>query len=365
MKKSGWSTESKGQEHEDAAGKPVPPVATPSPRSLNAPDTEFELTLRPDKFEDFIGQKKIKERIQLFVDAARGRDDVLDHLLLSGPPGLGKTTLAHIIAGAMGVNIKVTSGPVIDKPGTLAGLLTNLSRGEILFIDEIHRMQKAVEEYLYSAMEDFVLDIVIDQGPQARSIRLNLPKFTLIGATTRSGLIASPLRSRFGLSTRLDYYDAPDLVTIVNRSARILDVDIEEAGAVEIGRRSRGTPRIANKLLRWVRDYAQVRADNRITKDVADNALKMLEIDEYGLDEMDKRILQAIISLFEGGPVGVGSLAVAVGEESDTIEEVYEPYLIQEGYLKRTPQGRMATKLCYERLGLKAPKRDAAQGSLF
>lgn len=339
--------------------------ARPTPRTLNAPDAAFELTLRPGKFDDFVGQKKIKERVQLFVDAARGRNDVLDHLLLSGPPGLGKTTLAHIIAGEMGVNIKATSGPVIDKPGTLAGLLTNLARGEILFIDEIHRMQKAVEEYLYSAMEDFVLDIVIDQGPQARSVRLNLPKFTLIGATTRSGLLAAPLRSRFGLSTRLDYYEASDLVTIVNRSARILGVDIEEEGALEIGRRSRGTPRIANKLLRWVRDYAQVRADNRITRKVADDALKMLEIDEHGLDDMDKRILSTLIEKFDGHPVGVSSLAVAVGEEPDTIEEVYEPYLIQEGYLKRTPQGRIATRLGYERLGLKPPAHNSSQGSLF
>ncbi|MEI6972447.1 MAG: Holliday junction branch migration DNA helicase RuvB [bacterium] len=337
----------------------------PTPRTLNAPDAEFELSLRPGNFDDFIGQGKVKERLQLFVDAARGRNDVLDHVLLSGPPGLGKTTLAHIISGAMGANIKATSGPVIDKPGTLAGLLTNLERGGVLFIDEIHRMQKSVEEYLYSAMEDFVLDIVIDQGPQARSVRLNLPKFTLIGATTRSGLLAAPLRSRFGLSMRLDYYEAADLVTIVNRSARILNIDIEEDGAAEIGQRSRGTPRIANKLLRWVRDYAQVRADNRITKKVAESALKMLEIDEHGLDEMDKRILDAIVRRFDGGPVGVSSLAVAVGEEPDTIEEVYEPYLIQEGYMKRTPQGRVATNLCYDKLGLKPPKHPDPQATLF
>ena len=283
---------------------------------------------------------------------------MLDHVLLSGPPGLGKTTLAHILADEMGVNIKVTSGPVVDKPGTLAGLLTNLERGEVLFIDEIHRLQKAVEEYLYSAMEDFVIDIVIDQGPQARSVRLNLPKFTLIGATTRSGLIAAPLRSRFGTTNRLDYYEAPDLVSIIKRSARILDVDIDEGGAEEIAGRSRGTPRIVNKLLRWVRDYAQVKAGNKIDRDTADKALGMLEIDGYGLDEMDKRILNAIMQTFSGGPVGLGSLAVAVGEEADTIEEVYEPYLIQEGYLMRTAQGRTVTQLCYDRFKVKPAGRE-------
>jgi Holliday junction DNA helicase RuvB len=253
----------------------------------------------------------------------------------------------------MGVGIKVTSGPIVDKPGTLAGLLTNLERGDVLFIDEIHRLPKIVEEYLYSAMEDFVIDIVIDQGPQARSVRLNLPQFTLVGATTRSGLIAAPLRSRFGTTNRLDYYDAKDLKSIVDRSAGILNVPIDEEGAIEIGGRSRGTPRIANKLLRWVRDYAQVKADNKITRDIADKALGMLDIDASGLDEMDKRILNAIITRFSGGPVGLSSLAVAVGEESDTIEEVYEPYLIQEGYMKRTPQGRVVTKLCYDKFGIK------------
>jgi holliday junction DNA helicase RuvB len=288
------------------------------------------------------------------VDAARGRGDVLDHVLLSGPPGLGKTTLAYILAEAMGVNIKVTSGPVIDKPGDLAGLLTNLERGDILFIDEIHRMQRAVEEYLYSAMEDFVIDIVIDQGPNARSVRLNVQKFTLIGATTRSGLLTAPLRSRFGLTNRLDYYQVPDLQAIIERSARILNVDIQSDGAREIAGRSRGTPRIANNLLRWVRDYAQVRAGNVINEDVADRALSMLDIDRNGLDEMDKRILEAIIHKFAGGPVGVNSLAVSVGEESGTIEEVYEPYLILEGYLKRTPQGRVATDRAYAALGLQS-----------
>lgn len=320
--------------------------------TLNEADTDFDVSLRPVRFADYIGQAKVKERLELFVQAAKGRGDVMDHLLLSGPPGLGKTTLAHILAQEMEVKIKVTSGPVIDKPGDLAGLLTNMERGDILFIDEIHRMQRAVEEYLYSAMEDFVIDIMIDQGPNARSVRLNLQPFTLIGATTRSGLLTAPLRSRFGLTNRLDYYNAEDLQTIILRSARILNVDISEAGAGEIGSRARGTPRIANSLLRWVRDYAQVRADNKIDPEVADRALSMLDIDKDGLDEMDKRVLDAIIHKFAGGPVGLSSLAVSVGEESGTIEEVYEPYLIQEGYLKRTPQGRVVTERAYEKFGL-------------
>jgi len=319
---------------------------------LNTPDTDFDLTLRPSKFTDFVGQARVLERLELAVEAARMRSDVLDHVLLSGPPGLGKTTLAHILAEAMGVNIKVTSGPVIDKAGDLAGLLTSLEKGDVLFIDEIHRMQRTVEEYLYSAMEDFVLDIMIDQGPNARSVRLDIPRFTLVGATTRSALISAPLRSRFGLTNRLSYYGSSDLKRIVERSARILDVDIDDDGADEVAGRSRGTPRIANNLLRRVRDYAQVRADNRITREVADKALAMLDIDVHGLDEMDKRILETIMQKFSGGPVGLGNIAVSVGEEPDTIEEVYEPYLIQEGYLKRTPKGRVVTDLCYERFGL-------------
>ncbi len=331
--------------------------------TLNRPDQEFEVKLRPARFEDFTGQEKIKERLELFVEAAKARGDVLDHALLSGPPGLGKTTLAGIIAEAMGANMKCTSGPVIDKPGDLAGLLTSIERGDVLFIDEIHRMQKTVEEYLYSAMEDFVIDIVIDQGPNARSVRLDIQPFTLIGATTRSGLLSAPMRSRFGLLNRLDYYDAETLQKIIVRSARILNVDIEPDGAMEIARRSRGTPRIANNLLRRARDYAQVKADNIITKEIADKALELLDIDDSGLDEMDKRILQTMIEKFGGGPVGLSSLAVSVGEEMGTIEEVYEPYLIQEGFLKRTPQGRVVLPRAFDLFGLTATGE--AKGLLF
>ena len=324
--------------------------------TLNRPDQDFDIKLRPSRFADFTGQEKIKERLELFVQAAKARNDVLDHALLSGPPGLGKTTLAYIIAEAMGANIKCTSGPVIDKPGDLAGLLTSLERGDVLFIDEIHRMQKSVEEYLYSAMEDFVIDIVIDQGPNARSVRLNIQPFTLIGATTRSGLLSAPMRSRFGLVNRLDYYDADTLKTIIERSARILNVDIEPDGALEIARRSRGTPRIANNLLRRARDYAQIKSNNVITADVAAKALALLEIDESGLDEMDKRILQTIIEKFGGGPVGLSTIAAATFEEVKTIEDVYEPYLLQEGFLERTPRGRFATKHAYQHLGINIPK---------
>ena len=293
--------------------------------ALSKPDVALELTLRPSLFSEFTGQRKVKERLEIAVQAARQRGEALDHLLLNGPPGLGKTTLAYILAKAMGANIKCTSGPTIEKAGDLAGLLTNLEAGDVLFIDEIHRLQKTIEEYLYPAMEDFKLDIIIDQGPNARSVRLSLPRFTLIGATTRSGLLTAPLLTRFPLRERLDYYVAEDLSQIVSRSSRLLAVEVESAGASEIARRSRGTPRIANNLLRRVRDYAQVRGDGRVTAALADRALAMLEIDENGLDEMDKRILEAVITKFGGGPVGLNSLAVAVGEEPDTLEEVYEP----------------------------------------
>jgi Holliday junction DNA helicase RuvB len=329
------------------------PMAERPAATLNKPDAALEMTLRPSLFSEFTGQPKVKERLEISVAAAKKRKEPLDHILLNGPPGLGKTTLANILAKAMGANLKSTSGPTIEKAGDLAGLLTNLEEGDVLFIDEIHRLQKTIEEYLYPAMEDFKLDIIIDQGPNARSVRLNLPRFTLIGATTRSGLLSAPLLTRFGMRERLDYYHAEQLQTIIVRSARLLDVEIDETGAHEIARRSRGTPRIANNLLRRVRDYAQVRHDGRITAGVADKALAMLEIDQNGLDEMDKRILEAVITKFGGGPVGVNSLAVAVGEEPDTIEEVYEPYLIMEGFLNRTSQGRVATELSYQKLGLK------------
>ncbi len=314
-------------------------------------DKALDLTLRPTVFQDFVGQSKIKERLEILVEAAKGRGEALGHILLSGPPGLGKTTLANILAQAMGANLVTTSGPSIEKAGDLAGLLTKLGERDFLFIDEIHRLQKTIEEYLYPAMEDFRLDIILDQGPNARAIRLNLPKFTLIGATTRQGLLSAPLRSRFGLPLRLDYYTTEELTFVVLRSAKILNMSIDQKGAEEIARRSRGTPRIANNLLKWVRDFAQVRANNRVTVEVADEALAKVDIDEHGLDEMDKRILESLIHKFGGKPVGINSLAVAVGEEAGTIEEVYEPYLIQEGYLKRTPQGRVPTEAAYKKLG--------------
>jgi Holliday junction DNA helicase RuvB len=330
---------------------------------LTKPDAALEMTLRPSVFAEFTGQAKVRERLEITVQAAKQRGEAVDHVLLSGPPGLGKTTLANIIAKAMGANLKSTSGPTIEKAGDLAGLLTNLDEGDVLFIDEIHRLQKTIEEYLYPAMEDFKLDIIIDQGPNARSVRLNLPRFTLIGATTRSGLLTAPLLTRFPVRERLDYYQADQLHKIVTRSARLLGIQMDDRGGLEIARRSRGTPRIANNLLRRVRDYAQVKGDGAITAEIADRALAILEIDENGLEEMDKRILEAVIVKFGGGPVGVSSLAVTVGEEPDTLEEVYEPYLIMEGYLKRTPQGRVATELGYKKLGLKVT--DGSQARLF
>lgn len=301
----------------------------------------------------------------LMVEAARRRDDVLEHILLSGPPGLGKTTLANIVATAVGTTLHTTSGPQIEKAGDLAGILTNLQKGDLLFIDEIHRLHPAIEEYLYPAMEDYRLDIIIDSGPSARSIQLNLPKFTLVGATTRSGMLTSPLRSRFGLVNRLDYYSAEELSVIIIRSAELLKVPIDDAGALGIAKRSRGTPRIANNLLRWVRDYAEVRADGIITQEIATAALTMIEIDEDGLDEMDKRILEATIYKFGGGPVGLSSLAVAVGEDSSTLEEVHEPFLIMQGFLKRTPRGRVAMPAAYQKIGATPPADSAGQGTFL
>ena len=339
-----------------------PPLRTlaehPVQSIRDTPNTPFDISLRPPMFSEFAGQDKVCQRLELMVQASQQRGDVLDHVLLSGPPGLGKTTLAYILAHAMGVNIKSTSGPTIEKAGDLAGLLTTLERGDLLFIDEIHRLQPTIEEYLYPAMEDFKLDIIIDQGPNARSVRLNLPKFTLIGATTRAGMISAPLRSRFGMNCRLDYYTADELQKIILRSAGLIQVDIDELGALEIAARSRGTPRIANNLLRWVRDYAQVRAGNKVTQSVADAALSMLDIDADGFDEMDKRILEALVHKFNGGPVGLNSLGVAIGEDAGTLEDVNEPYLIMQGYLKRTPQGRVALPAAYRKLGIAAPSRD-------
>ena len=321
--------------------------------TLNRRNTAFDNRLRPSEFAEFVGQQKIRDRLMLAVQAAKERGEPLDHVLFSGPPGLGKTTLSCILGEAMGVRVKTTSGPVLTKPADLAGLLTSREAGDIVFIDEIHRMAKTVEEYLYSAMEDFAIDIMIDQGPNARSVRLELPRFTLVGATTRIGLIAAPLRARFGLVNRLDYYAPESLSEIVLRSAAKLGVDVDDAGALEIARRARGTPRIANNLLRRVRDYAQVRAGNRITGDVARDSLELLEIDPSGLDEMDVRILEAVCVKFGGGPVGLSTVAVSVGEEPDTVEEAYEPFLIMEGYLERTPKGRVATDLAFARLGLR------------
>ena len=319
--------------------------------ALKEKDLQLDITLRPQHWQDFIGQEKLKTQLDISIQAAKDRGEALDHVLLFGPPGLGKTSMANIIARQMEVNIISTSGPTIEKPGDLAGLLTNLQKGDVLFVDEIHRLSKIVEEYLYPAMEDFKLDIVIDAGPNARSVRLNLKRFTLVGATTRSGLLTSPLRSRFGITQRLDFYKPKDIRTILERSARILNVPMDKEGSEEIARRSRGTPRIANMLLKRVRDYAQIKADNFINAKVALEALRMLDIDLRGLDDMDKRIMLGLIEKFSGGPVGINTLAVAIGEEAETIEEVYEPYLIQQGLVKRTPRGRVATEEAYKHFG--------------
>ncbi|HSW86002.1 MAG TPA: Holliday junction branch migration DNA helicase RuvB [Rhabdochlamydiaceae bacterium] len=319
--------------------------------SWTKPDDTFEVPLRPQSLNDFLGQHQVRERLDVFIGAAKQRQEALGHSLFYGPPGLGKTTLANIIAKTMGTNLVVTSGPVIEKAGDLAGLLTNLKQGDVLFIDEIHRLNRNIEEYLYPAMEDFSLDLLIDSGPSARSVQVKLNPFTLVGATTRIGLLSSPMRSRFSFTCRLDYYESEVLQQILLRSSKILNISIDAEGSYEIAHRSRGTPRIANNLLRWVRDYAQMRARNKIDKQTAQAALEMLSIDHKGLDEMDKKILSVIIDHYEGGPVGVNTISVAIGEEPTTLSEVYEPYLIMQGFLKRTPRGREATALAYQHLG--------------
>lgn len=332
------------------------------PKSLSSQDKEIDKALRPLSFSDFTGQGKIIDNLQIFVDAARAREEALDHVLLHGPPGLGKTTLSHIIANELGSSLKISSGPVLDKPSDLAGLLTNLQPYDVLFIDEIHRLNPIVEEYLYSAMEDYKIDIMLDSGPNARSIQIGLNPFTLIGATTRAGLLTSPLRARFGINARLEYYDSKLLSTIVKRSAAILKMPIEESGAFEIARRSRGTPRIANNLLRRTRDFAQIKGEGIINEDIAQFALSALDVDQNGLDEMDNRILLTIIEKFKGGPVGLSTIATACSEEAETIEEVYEPFLIQEGFLKRTARGREATEKAYRHVGIEP---NAKTGQLF
>ncbi|MFO7190274.1 MAG: Holliday junction branch migration DNA helicase RuvB [Pseudomonadota bacterium] len=345
---------------------------TPPPRqrvvaaTASSPNEEaIERALRPKGLDEYVGQTKAREQLEIFIGAAKKRGEALDHVLLFGPPGLGKTTLAHIIANELGVNLRQTSGPVLEKPKDLAALLTNLERNDVLFIDEIHRLSPVVEEILYPALEDYQIDIMIGEGPAARSVKLDLPPFTLVGATTRAGMLTNPLRDRFGIVARLEFYTPEEIKQIVTRSAALLNVEMDEGGAMEVARRSRGTPRIANRLLRRVRDYAQVKGQGRITQEIADAALSMLDVDKRGLDIMDRKLLLAVIEKFGGGPVGIDNLAAAIGEERDTIEDVLEPYLIQQGYLQRTPRGRTATPSAYRHFGFNAPRAGGAVGELF